>query len=146
MYVDYLLEKELDGGGWSLSGGDGADADLTAMVLQALAAYQEREDVQTVVERGVSVLAQLQNENGSYTSFETDSSETISQVILALCKLGISMEDERFVVDGKTLADRLLEYYTEDGGFRHTMDGESDMMATEQAFCALVGLHQVQNK
>jgi prenyltransferase beta subunit len=116
------------------------------MVLQALAAYQEREDVQVAVERGVSVLAQLQNEDGSYTSFETDSSETISQVILALCELGISMEDERFIVDGKTLADRLLEYRTEDGGFRHTMDGERDMMATEQAFCALVDLYQVQNK
>ncbi len=146
MYVNYILGKELQGGGWSLSSGDTADADITAMVLQALAAYQEREDVQAAVERGVRVLAQLQNEDGSYTSFETDSSETISQVILALCELSISMEDERFVVDGKTLADRLLEYRTEDGGFRHTMDGKKDMMATEQAFCALVGLHQVQNK
>ena len=83
--------------------------------------------------------------DGSYTSYETDSSETISQVMVALCQLGISMDDDRFVVDGKTLTDRLLAYRTEDGTFKHTMDGEGDMMATEQAFYALVGLHQVEN-
>jgi len=145
MYIDYILDKEAEGGGWSLSNGV-AEADLTAMVLQALAKYQDREDVQAAVERGVEVLAALQGADGSYTSYETDSSETISQVMIALCQLGISMDDERFVVDGKTMTDRLLAYRTEDGTFKHTMDGEGDMMATEQAFYALVGLYQVQNK
>ena len=145
MYIDYILDKEAEGGGWSLSGGP-AEADLTAMTLQALAKYQDREEVQAAVERGVEVLAALQAADGSYTSYETDSSETISQVMVALCQLGISMDDDRFVVDGKTLTDRLLAYRTEDGTFRHTMDGEGDMMATEQAFYALVGLYQVQNK
>ena len=144
MYIDYILERELQNGGWSLSGGDAADADLTAMVLQALAKYQEREDVQAAVERGIQVLAELQNEDGSYTTYETDSSETISQVITALCELGISIDDERFVKDGKNLADKLLEYRAEDGGFKHTLDGDRDMLATEQAFYALVGLERVQ--
>ena len=144
MYIDYILDKEAEGGGWSLSGGP-AEADLTAMMLQALAKYQDREEVQAAVERGVEVLAALQGADGSYTSYETDSSETISQVMVALCQLGISMDDDRFVVDGKTLTDRLLAYRTEDGTFKHTMDGEGDMMATEQAFYALVGLYQVQN-
>ena len=145
MYIDYILDKEAEGGGWSLSGGP-AEADLTAMVLQALAKYQDRKEVQVAVERSVEVLAALQDADGSYTSYETDSSETISQVMTALCQLGISMDDERFVIDGKTLTDRLLAYRTEEGTFRHTMDGEGDMMATEQAFYALVGLYQVQNK
>jgi len=145
MYIDYILDKEAEGGGWSLSGGP-AEADLTAMMLQALAKYRDREDVQAALERGVEVLAALQGADGSYTSYETDSSETISQVMIALCQLGISMDDERFVVDGKTMTDRLLAYRTEDGTFKHTMDGEGDMMATEQAFYALVGLYQVQNK
>lgn len=139
-YVDYLLDKEVQGGGWSLSGDDEAEADLTAMVLQALAKYQTREDVKQAVERGVQVLAAMQNEDGTYTSYDTDSSETISQVILALCALGVSTEDERFIKDGNSLKVGLLEYRTEDGGFRHTMDGETDMMATEQAFLALTGL------
>ena len=146
IYIDYILSKELDGGGWSLSGGDSAEADITAMVLQALAKYRDREDVNAAVKRGVEALASLQGADGSYTSYGTDSSETISQVIAALCQLGISTDDQRFVIDGKSLADRLLEYRTEDGTFRHTLDGEGDMMATEQAFYALVDLYQVQNK
>ena len=144
MYVDYLLSKEASGGGWSLSGSGVADADATAIVLQALARYQSSEDVQAAVERGVEVLAGLQNDDGSYTSYEVSSSESIAQVIVALTELGIDITDSRFVKDGKTLADRLMEFRAEDGGFKHTLDGESDMMATEQAFYALVGLYRVE--
>ena len=35
-YVDYILQKQLADGGWALSG-ESADADVTAMALQALA-------------------------------------------------------------------------------------------------------------
>ena len=35
-YVDYILNAELPGGGWSFAGGD-AETDITAMALQALA-------------------------------------------------------------------------------------------------------------
>ena len=139
MYVDYILSKELEGGGWSLSGSGSAEADLTAMVLQALAKYQDREDVQTAIGRGIDMLAGMQSEDGGYASFDVKSSESLSQVILALSELGIAMDDERFVKDGKTLVDRLLEYRADDGGFKHVLDGESDMLATEQAFYALVG-------
>ncbi len=143
MYVDYLLSKEVEGGGWSLSGSGTADVDATAIVLQALARYQSNEDVQAAVERGVDALAGLQNEEGKYTSYDVESSESLAQVIVALTELGIDVTDARFVKDGKTLADRLLEFRAEDGGFKHTLDGESDMMATEQAFYALVGLNRV---
>ena len=139
MYVDYILSKELEGGGWSLSGSGTAEADLTAMVLQALAKYQAREDVASAVQRGVDILAGLQSEEGGYVSFDVKSSESLAQVILALSELGIAMDDERFVKEGKTLVDRLLEYRADGGGFKHTLDGESDMLATEQAFYALVG-------
>ena len=139
MYVDYILSKEIQGGGWSLSGAGAAEADLTAMALQALAKYQSREDVQAAVERGVNVLAEMQSEDGGYESFGAASSESFAQAILALSELGIPMDDERFVKDGKTLVDRLLEYRADDGGFKHTLDGGSDMLATEQAFYALVG-------
>ena len=31
-----------------------------------------------------------------------------------------------------------MEYYKKDGSFSHLLDGDSDPMATDQAFCALV--------
>ena len=39
--VAYILDKQLSDGGWALSG-DSADPDMTAMAVQALAAYPRR--------------------------------------------------------------------------------------------------------
>lgn len=128
-YVTHILEKELPGGGWTLMG-DTPEADLTAMALQALAKYRSREDVSAAVDRGLEVLSGI--------GYET--SESVSQAIVALTELGISIDDARFVSDGRTLLDLLLEYRNEDGMFRHMSGPEGDLLATEQAFYALVSL------
>ena len=143
LYVDYILSKELPGGGWSLTGGE-AEVDLTAMALQALAKYRDRRDVAEAVDRGVVLLSQRQNRDGGYTDYGAESSETLSQVIVALAELGISIEDSRFVKKGNTLQDRLLEFATDECGFRHVLDGEGNQIATEQAFYALVALYRAQ--
>lgn len=142
LYVDYILNAECDGGGWSLTGGE-ADVDITAMALQALAKYQDRQDVAQATQRALELLSQQQTEDGGFRAYDAESSETISQVLLALTELGIEPEDDRFVKNGKTLEDRLLEFRLEDGSFRHIMEGEADLMATEQAFYALVGLNRI---
>ena len=139
MYVDYIVNAQLSDGGWSLMGGT-AEIDLTAMVLQALAKYQDRQDVAEAIEKGLTILSELQKENGGYqfNTAEPESSESISQTIVALSELGIPMDDPRFVKNGNTLVDALLRFRQEDGGFSHLLDGESDLLATEQAFYALV--------
>ena len=139
MYVDYIMNAQLENGGWSLMGGE-AEIDVTAMALQALANYQDRKDVAEAIEKGLEVLSQRQNENGSYqySSGQLVSSESVSQVIVALAELGISLEDARFVKNGKSLLDALLQFRQADGGFAHLIDGETDLLATEQAFYALV--------
>lgn len=140
MYVDYIMRTQLPDGGWSFMGGDVAEIDMTAMALQALAKYRDRKDVAEAVEKGITVLSERQNENGGYqyTSEEQASSESVSQVIVALAELGIPMDDSRFVKNGHTLLDALLQFRQEDGGFSHLMDDQSDLLATEQAFYALV--------
>lgn len=142
LYVNCILDQELPSGGWSLAGGR-AEIDITAMALQALAKYRERQDVASAVERALTVLSDLQNENGGYTVYNAESSESISQVIVALAELGIGTDDARFVKNGKSLKDRLLDFAAEDGGFRHILDGDTDLMATEQAFYALVALERL---
>ena len=143
LYVDSILGKESEGGGWSLAGGP-AEADITAMVLQALAKYTEREDVNEAVERALTVLSELQNENGGYSSYDAESSETIAQVIVALAELGVSIDDERFVKNGHSLEDRLMDFQAENLKFKHVLDSEGDMIATEQAFYALTALQRVE--
>lgn len=143
LYVDYILSNEVAGGGWSLAGGE-AEVDLTAMALQALAKYQEQQAVSDAIDRGLEVLSSRQNDNGGYLAYEVDSSESISQVIVALTELGISMEDERFVKNETTLEERLLDFMAEDHGFKHVIDGETDLIATEQAFYALTALYRME--
>ena len=134
MYVDFMLGQQLSDGGWAI-GSEEADPDVTAMVLQALAPYQESTPVKNAVALGVTRLSALQNDDGGYTSWGYTSSESCSQVVLTLCALGIPMDDSRFVKNGKSVLDKLLTYQLPDGSFCH--DDSFDAYATMQALCAL---------
>ena len=144
LYVDYIVGAQLPGGGWALMGGE-AEVDVTAMAIQALAKYQDRKDAAEAVEKGLDILSQMQNEQGGYqyNSTEQASSESVAQVIVALAELGIGLDDPRFVKNGRSLLDGLLQFRQEDGGFAHLSGGETDLLATEQAFYALVAASRV---
>ena len=63
---------------------------------------------------------------------------------VALTELGISLDDERFVKNGQTLPQVLERFACEDGSYRHSLNGNSDEMATEQAFYALAAIHRAE--
>ena len=135
--VAYILAQQLSDGGWALSG-TSADPDVTAMALQALAPYRTGDEtVDAAVDKGVQLLSDMQLFDGGYSSWGTLNSESCAQVLIALATLGIDpVSDSRFVKNGLTVLDALLAYAVS-GGFRHTVDGEADAIATEQALCAL---------
>ncbi|MGI5936045.1 MAG: S-layer homology domain-containing protein [Oscillospiraceae bacterium] len=141
MYVDYILGKQLEDGGFALSG-DRGDPDMTAMALMALANYREREDVPAAIERAVQCLSAMQNSDGGFASWGVRNSQSCAQVILALSALGIDINDGRFVKSGNTVLDCLLGYRNPDGGFANTAGGESSVISTEQALMALTALAQ----
>lgn len=142
-YLDEILRREIETGGWALTGGE-PDADMTAMALQALAKYRKDPDVSAAVERGISALSKMQEPNGAYLSWGEENSESLSQVIVALTELGISLDDARFVKNGQTLQAALERFSCENGAYRHTLSGEPDEMATEQAFYALAAIHRAE--
>ena len=142
-YIAFILDRELPGGGWTLNG-DEADIDLTAIALQALAKYRDQEAVSGAIDRAVGVLSSRQNDHGGYTAYETESSESIAQVIVALTEIGIPISDERFVKNGTTLTQRLLDFRTADKGFAHVLGGQTDAVATQQAFYALVAAQRAE--
>ena len=147
-YLDYIVEKEKDDGGFSLDdNATNGDVDLTAMTLQCLEPYQDENDVKEVIDKGVEFLADTQDDDGGYTAYGAKSSESISQTVIALSAVGVDCnEDERFQKDGKGLYDTLMTFCQKDGSFKHILDGESDPMATDQAFCAMVAYQRYQNK
>lgn len=151
MYIDEILRRQLSDGGWNLidEGGDGqADPDVTGMALQALAKYQTQTAVQTATDRALDCLSKMQDADGGYASWEISNSESVVQVIVALCELGIDLNDHRFVKNGNTLLDNLLRYQQANGSFAHTASGSgSNLMASEQGFYGIVAaMRAAQNK
>ena len=151
--VDYILGKELSGGGWALSGTE-ADPDITAMALQALVNYKDQPEVAAAAERAFAKLSAIQRDNGGYASWGSVNSESIAQVIVATTAWGIDPDtDPRFVKNGKSAVDALLTFYVEEGrGFAHVLEnspgyvgGEVNGMATDQACYALVAYNRFQN-
>ena len=133
LYLDRILSCQLADGGWSEWGGGSADADTTAMALQALAGYRSRSDIAAAANRALTCLSRMQDPQGNFGTLEG-----CAQVLIALCSFGIDVSDLRFIKSGNTVADALLRYQKTDGSFCHTI-GESrgDLMSTEQGLCAL---------
>lgn len=152
MYIDRILECQLPDGGWSLFGGTAAagsgdgvsDPDITGMALQALAKYQDQPAVARATEEALACMSARQDTQGGFASWGTTNSESCVQMIVALCELGIPLDDPRFVKNGKTMLDNLMTFYVPGNGFLHTADGSgSNQMAFEQGFYGLIAAQRL---
>ena len=143
--IEYIISKELSNGGWALIGNT-PDPDITAMAVTSLAKYyNSNKEVKKSVDSAITALTKMQNSSGEFSSFGTVNSESTSQVIVALCSLGINPDtDKRFIKNGKSLVDILLSYYV-GNGFSHTKGSNYNQMATEQGFYALVAYYRLCN-
>lgn len=145
-YLSVLLSRQNEDGSFALTEGGEGEVDITAMALQALAFYKDREDVAAAIDRSLNYLSNVQQEDGGFIYWDESNSESISQVLIALSALGISYDDPRFVKGENTLFDALMTFCLEDGSFIHAKKiQQADMMATEQAFCALSAVCRCEN-
>lgn len=136
--IDYILNAQLDDGGWALSGTI-SDPDMTAMALQALVNYKDQSAVAAAAEEAFDWLSSVQLDDGGYSSWGTVNSESTAQVIVAAVTWDIDPDtDSRFVKNGYSAVDALLSYYMEaEAEFEHTSGGGTDAMSTDQACYAL---------
>ena len=143
-YLSALLKAEKSGGGFALSEKEvSADVDITAMALTALSPYRDRADVSETIERALSYLSSVQNDDGTFTAYGAESSESVAQVLTALSSLNIAANDSRFCKNNRDLRQVLLSFRCDDGSFRHTE--KSNLMATEQAYYALCAADRLAN-
>lgn len=144
LYVDAILAAQCPDGGFSLAGGKTADPDVTGMALQALAKYQTQKEVAASVARALACLSHLQRDDGCFETGGVPTLESTVQVAVALCELGIPLSDARFVKEGGSLGEGLMLFYNGEGSFSHSLtEGGNDLMATEQAFYALVAADRI---
>ena len=145
MYVDEILSRQLENGGFALTSDvqadTAADPDITGMALQALAKYRDDPAVKTAIDKGLDCLSALQQQDGGYSHGSSTTLESTVQVLAALAVLGVDVDDPRFVKSGKSVFDNLMSYAKADGSFMHVSNGEnSNQMSTEQALYGLVAL------
>ena len=151
LLVKKVLEMQCADGGWTLMG-DTGDSDMTGMAMQALASYYNKdgyEDVTAAINRGLTWISNNQLSSGGFGTMGTETSESVAQIITALCGIGIDCgKDSRFIKDGKWPMTGLFQYYMSEGGFMHVAAGAGnngggaggtlDGMATEQGLYATV--------
>lgn len=138
--ISILLDNQLNDGGWAITGKK-SEADVTAMVLQALSKYRKQKKVENAIESGVKMLSARQNKSGAFSSGGSENCESTAQVLAALTALDIKVSDNRFIKDNHTVLDGLLQYY-QDGGFKHTEDSFVNQMSTEQAMYSLTAYYR----
>lgn len=140
--ISYILDAQNSDGGFALAVGSDSDIDITAMALYALNKYQDRSNVSLAIDKALGYLSKNQLINGGFSAREGETSESISQVIIALATLGIDIYDSRFIKPGGDLYTELLEYAKESGGYSHIKGNEANDMATYQAALALTALNR----
>ena len=113
--VKKILSFQLPDNGFNLrfAQGSTADPDITAMAIQALAPYywDSTFNVKDPVDKALSCQSELQLDTGDFRSWGTRNSESVSQIIVALCSIGIDPQnDPRFIKNGINLLDALFYY------------------------------------
>lgn len=140
--VTWLLNAQNSDGGFPLATGEASSVDMTAMAVAALAPERTQTQVQTAIDKAVQYLSTQQQANGGYSAYNDDSSESVSQVIVALASAGINPKDARFTKSSGDLMTRLSQFRQSNGAYSHTVGGAGDNIATEQALLALVAYQQ----
>lgn len=151
LLVKKVVGMQCQDGGWTLTGPTG-DSDMTGMAMQALASYYNKDgyaDVTAAIDKGLAWIEKNQLSSGGFGTMNTETSESVAQIITALCGVGIDCgEDVRFIKNGKWPMTGLFQYYMPEGGFMHVAAGAGnngggaggiiDGMATEQGLYATV--------
>lgn len=132
--AEEIISRQLEDGGFALVG-NGADADITAAAIYALAPLDEDEAVEAALFRAEQRLRGLQQPSGGFCSMGTENCESTAQAIIALAALGVGDDDE--CVSAAISA--LLEYKTADG-YSHLSGGDTNALATSQALEAFTAL------
>ncbi len=151
LLVKKVVGMQCQDGGWTMAEGKG-DSDMTGMAMQALASYYNKDgyaDVTAAIDKGLAWIEKNQLSSGGFGTMNTETSESVAQIITALCGVGIDCgEDVRFIKNGKWPMTGLFQYYMPEGGFMHVAAGAGnngggaggiiDGMATEQGLYATV--------
>ena len=100
----------------------------TISALSALASYRDKENVAAAIEDGLTYLSSVQLADGSFECWGDTPNGAVTLSMLSLMdKLDISIDDERFVKNGNTVADAMRTFYVDGVGFISDFEVEAPL-------------------
>ncbi|MEG0378675.1 MAG: prenyltransferase/squalene oxidase repeat-containing protein, partial [Eubacterium sp.] len=142
--IKLLLTFQKASGGFGLNVSDNIDStDMTAMVLQSLAPYNNSEhpDVQAAFDKGLKYIQNKMTGEAGYIEGGSENSCTAAQVLTLLSAANIDplKVSNGFVAGDKNLITNLNSFKLESGGFKTYSKGtdKADTMSTQQVTYAL---------
>ena len=101
----------------------------TISALSALASYRDKENVAAAIEAGLTYLSSVQLANGSFECCcgDTPNGAVTLSMLSLMDKLDISIDDERFVKNGNTVADAMRTFYVDGVGFISDFEVEAPL-------------------
>lgn len=153
--VDLIISKEFtyknnenwkDYTGWSLlydKNKPFVDADMTGAAINALSPfYKTNSAVKKAIDSAIYTLPLLENQSGYVPGKYGISSESNSFVIMGLCSVGKNPEGSDFIKIKGDLVSALLSFKTQTGTYKHALDDNENLLATDQAFRAAICLKE----
>ncbi len=132
--VETLLSLQREDGGFGQTENAMSDPESTALAILALAPKGN----EAVLAAAVEYLSGAIQADGSFLSTAGEETSTsLSTTVAALYAAGSSIQDERFVKEGRTLLDSLFSYQNEDNGFCRISGEKSDTTSSLWALYAL---------
>ncbi len=125
-HYQYVLKQGED---WQTSGFTNKDqVELNADAVAALAPHTDKEYIAKSVEGAIEYLSSVQLADGSFPGKDgqPDGKATLA-VLDMMDAAGISLNDERFVKNGNTVADGLKNFYIDGLGFVASTEVEENM-------------------
>jgi|GEM_PF-3631446 len=145
--ISWLLDQiNSDEGGYRPDFGYGPslDVDTTALIICALWPHRAQAGIQSVINKSIAVLSDeaVQEANGGYLSWGTESPESAARVITAICTIGKNPADGAvgFVkADGNPFTALSIFYLEETGGFYspYGATDEPNSFSTRDGFIGL---------
>ena len=146
-FVEYMVSAQKDDGGYSLSGNTG-DVDVTAAAIQALqllASYNSSVGVKKTFDGAVIFLETNINENGTFSSYDTENANSTACAISALISC---TNEDAYSTENQTLKNAIdglavFKMPKETGYSYKEGDKNNNPLATAQA---AIALSDVKNK
>lgn len=125
--------------GWAYYGTN-VDPDLTGAALSALAPYYSEPVVKAAVDNAANTMSNLEDASGYITSQYGRACETNAFGVLGIIAANFDPQSSKFTKTYGNPAKALLSFKGGNGGFKHSLDGSNDNLATEEALRALISL------